>query len=53
MDSAEWDVDTEEDVSEFDSEYYGKLLDKAWDEVAFVLEYAIGGKAQLNHFCTS
>jgi hypothetical protein len=25
-------------ASEFDAEYYGKLLEKAWDEVTFVLQ---------------
>jgi hypothetical protein len=34
--AAKWDVDTERDASEFDAVYYGKLLDKAWQEVAFV-----------------
>lgn len=34
-DAAKWDVDTERDASEFDVTYYGKLLEKAWDEVAF------------------
>jgi DNA polymerase I len=38
-DAAKWEVDTERDASEFDSQYYGKLLEKAWDEVAFVLLY--------------
>jgi hypothetical protein len=35
-DAGKWEVDTERDASEFDSRYYGKLLDKAWEEVAFV-----------------
>ena len=35
-DAGEWDVDTEWDASEFDLDYYGKLIDKAWDEAAFV-----------------
>jgi DNA polymerase, archaea type len=39
-DAAKWDVDTERDASELDSEYYGKLLEKAWDEVAFVFKSA-------------
>ena len=38
-DAAKWEVDTERDASEFDAGYYGKLLDKAWDEVAFVFSY--------------
>jgi DNA polymerase, archaea type len=37
-DAAKWEVDTERDASEFDAAYYGKLLEKAWDEVAFVLQ---------------
>jgi DNA polymerase, archaea type len=36
-DAAKWEVDTERDASEFDAGYYGKLLEKAWEEVAFVL----------------
>jgi DNA polymerase I len=36
-DAAKWKVDTERDASEFDALYYGKLMEKAWDEVAFVL----------------
>jgi hypothetical protein len=32
------DVDTERDALEFDAGYYGKLLEKAWDEVGFVLQ---------------
>jgi DNA polymerase I len=35
-DAGEWDVDTEWDASEFDLDYYGMLIDKAWDEAAFV-----------------
>jgi len=34
-DAAKWEVDTERDASEFDAAYYGKLLEKAWDEVTF------------------
>jgi DNA polymerase, archaea type len=37
-DAAKWEVDTERDASEFDAVYYGKLLEKAWNEVAFVLQ---------------
>jgi hypothetical protein len=37
-DAAKWEVDTERDAAEFDAEYYKKLLDKAWEEVAFVLQ---------------
>jgi DNA polymerase, archaea type len=36
-DASKWEVDTEKDASEFDAAYYGKLLEKAWGEVAFVL----------------
>lgn len=31
-------MDTERDAKEFDAGYYGKLLEMAWDEVAFVLQ---------------
>ena len=37
-DAAKWEVDTERDASEFDAGYYGKLLDKAWEEVEFVFK---------------
>jgi DNA polymerase, archaea type len=37
-DAAKWSVDTEREASEFDARYYGKLLGKAWDEVAFVFK---------------
>jgi DNA polymerase, archaea type len=37
-DAAKWEVDTERDASEFDAGYYARLLEKAWDEVAFVLQ---------------
>lgn len=37
-DAERWDVDMERDASEFDVGYYGKLLEKAWNEVAFVFE---------------
>jgi DNA polymerase, archaea type len=40
-DAAKWEVDIERDASEFDTAYYGKLLMKAWDEVAFVLQQAL------------
>lgn len=35
-DAKKWAVDPERDASGFDEVYYGKLLDKAWAEVAFV-----------------
>jgi DNA polymerase I len=37
-DAVKLDVDTERDALEFDAGYYGKLLEKAWDEVGFVLQ---------------
>lgn len=37
-DAMKWEVDTERDASEFDAGYYGKLLEKALHEVAFVLQ---------------
>jgi hypothetical protein len=37
-DAKTWEVDTERDASGFDAGYYGRLLRKAWDEVAFVLQ---------------
>ncbi|MBN1234930.1 MAG: type B DNA-directed DNA polymerase [Methanotrichaceae archaeon] len=36
-DAKTWDVDTKRDASEFDFGYYGKMLEKAWEEVAFIL----------------
>lgn len=36
-----WDVDTERDASGFDAGYYGKLLEKAWDQVAYILNWII------------
>ena len=39
-DAAKWEVDTEWDASEFDAGYYARLLEKAWDEVAFVFKSA-------------
>jgi DNA polymerase, archaea type len=38
--ATKWEVDTERDASEFDAMYYGKLLEKAWVEVAFVFKNA-------------
>lgn len=31
-----WEVEPERTASEFDAGYYGKLLEKAWGEVAYV-----------------
>jgi hypothetical protein len=36
-DASRWEVDTERDASEFDTIYYGKPLEKAWEGVEFVL----------------
>jgi hypothetical protein len=36
------EVGTERDASDFDAGYYGKLLRKAWDEVAFVFKNVKG-----------
>ncbi len=33
-----WIVDIAREASGFDEKYYGKLLGKAWNEVAFVFE---------------
>ncbi len=35
-DAGRWEVDLEEEASEYDAGYYDKLLEKAWEEVAFV-----------------
>ena len=37
-DAGRWEVDTVESASEFDAAYYRKLLENAWDEVAFVFK---------------
>lgn len=34
--AGKWNVDPEIEVSEFDAGHYGKLLEKAWEEAAFV-----------------
>ena len=36
-DAKKWEVDPARTASEFDSQYYGGLLKKAWDEASFVL----------------
>jgi DNA polymerase I len=41
-DAGRWDVDTEWDASEFDLDYYGKLIGKAWKEAAFVFKFIEG-----------
>jgi len=38
-DADRWDVATEWDASEFDLDYYGKLINKAWEEAAFVFRF--------------
>ncbi|MHB8118129.1 MAG: DNA polymerase domain-containing protein [Methanothrix sp.] len=35
-DAKKWEVEPERTASEFDIGYYGKLLEKAWEEVGFV-----------------
>ena len=35
-DAGRWEVDAEENASEYDVTYYARLLEKAWEEVAFV-----------------
>jgi hypothetical protein len=42
-DASKWQVDTERDESEFDAGYYVKLLDKAWDEIAFAFHHSPQG----------
>jgi hypothetical protein len=37
-----WEVDPERHASELDVGYYGKLLGKAWDEVALFCSRFIG-----------
>ncbi|NTV27754.1 MAG: DNA polymerase I, partial [Methanothrix sp.] len=36
VDAGRWEVDAEENASEYDVAHYAKLLEKAWGEVAFV-----------------
>lgn len=38
VDAGRWEVDAEENASEYDVAYYARLLEKAWEEVAFVFE---------------
>jgi DNA polymerase I len=37
-DAKKWEVEPEKTASEFDDDYYRKLLEKAWGEVAYVFE---------------
>jgi DNA polymerase elongation subunit (family B) len=39
-DAKKWEVEPERTASEFDAGYYGKLLEKAWEEAAFVFRLA-------------
>jgi hypothetical protein len=43
-DASGWEVDPVRIASRFDSDYYGKLMEKAWDEAAFVLKRNPKGK---------
>ena len=40
-DASRWLVEVEGEETEFDVPYYGNLLEKAWDEVAFTLDRAM------------
>lgn len=40
-DAVRWEVETEREAAGFDAGYYGKLMDKAWSEVAFAFGQAI------------
>ena len=40
-DAKNWEVEPERSASKFDAEYYRKLLEKAWAEVAFVFDVKI------------
>ena len=35
-DAGRWEVEPERTAAEFDAGYYGKLLEKAWEEAGFV-----------------
>ncbi|NPV63645.1 MAG: type B DNA-directed DNA polymerase [Methanotrichaceae archaeon] len=37
-DAGNWEVETEREASGFDAGYYGKLLEKAWEEAGYVFE---------------
>ncbi len=43
-DAVRWEVEIERDASEFDARYYGKLLEKAWAEVAFMFTQDCSGE---------
>ena len=36
VDAGRWEVEAEENASEYDVAHYARLLEKAWGEVAFV-----------------
>ena len=38
-DADRWQVDTEWDASEFDLDYYGKQIEKAWEEASFAFKF--------------
>ncbi len=37
-DAGKWEVDQARAASRFDAEYYGKLIEKAWEEVIFIFK---------------
>jgi DNA polymerase I len=41
-DAGQQEVYLEDDASEFDLDYYGKLIGKAWEEAAFVFKFLDG-----------
>jgi DNA polymerase I len=43
-DASRWLVEVEGEAAEFDCGYYGNLLEKAWDEVAFTLDRVAGSR---------
>jgi DNA polymerase I len=45
-DAKSWAVEPEKVASEFDAEYYRKLLEKAWEEVAFVFKPPLNPRAR-------
>ena len=40
-DAKKWETGPERAASEFDAGYYGKLMEKAWEEAALCLSAAI------------
>jgi hypothetical protein len=48
-DARKWEVDPERTASKFDSVYYRGLLEKAWEEAAFVSSaHMIGNEQSVN-----